>query len=188
MNRRPLAVAAVSAACLAATAVPAFAHDATVVCDRTTGTYRVTADYLQFNPTWTFTASTVVVRWSDGFRLVRQLPMPCQAPPPVEPPPPVVVPPPPVVTPPPPPVVTPPPPVIDTPPVEPMPRKTVTRRPPVKVTVRIVTVRRVPCTAAGDRTFVVTRKVTTTSRGGKVIRRVVGKPVRSYGAVCAFLG
>jgi hypothetical protein len=169
-----------------ALAAPAFAHTATVACDRTTGTYVVTADYQQLHPSWTFTDATVVVRWSDGYRVVRPLPMPCEAPPveqpPVEQPP---VGPPPAPQAPPPAVVVPPMPrVIDTPPVvvTPPPAR---KRPPLLVSTRRITVRTVPCyrTASG-RAYRIDRIVVTRTRGGHVVSRTVSSPIRVEGGRC----
>jgi hypothetical protein len=120
-------------AALAIAPAAAQAHDATVTCNRDTGSFIVVADFQHRSPTWTFTATTVIIRWTDGYVLTKPLPLPCElrpAPPPVIPPPPVVPPvtPPPAVTPPPsvveplPPVVTPPPAV--TPPVKAKPKWT----------------------------------------------------------------
>lgn len=78
MKRATVATAAI-AACLTLPAI-ATAHDATVTCDPAGG-YRVTPDYLHLAPSWTFTPTTVVVTWADGFQVVRPLPGSCPTPP-----------------------------------------------------------------------------------------------------------
>jgi hypothetical protein len=117
--RRATLIAALG---LAVVTPAAFAHDATVSCNPQTGQYDVVADFPQYTPTWAFTPSTVVVAWSDGYRLTLPLPAPCVAPVPPVPPVPVV------------PVAPPPPPVVVSP--EPV-KQPVTRKPPVKRAVPI---------------------------------------------------
>jgi hypothetical protein len=112
--RGPILAAALGLGILAA---PAAAHDATVSCNPQTGQYDVVADFQQYTPTWAFTPTTVVVTWSDGYRLTLPLPAPCVAP----------VPPVPVVP------VTPPPVVVSPEPVN----RPVARKPPVKRAVPI---------------------------------------------------
>jgi hypothetical protein len=92
--RGPILIAALG---LAVFTPAAFAHDASVSCNPATGQYDVVADFQQYSPTWAFTPTTVLVSWTDGYRLTLPLPAPCVAP---VPPVPAVVPPPPVVVPP----------------------------------------------------------------------------------------
>lgn len=71
----------------------ATAHDATVKCDTATGTYVVVADNLQRNPVYVFTDTTVTITWNNGYKVVKQLPKPCNPPTPPPPPPPAPEPP-----------------------------------------------------------------------------------------------
>ena len=77
-----LAVGATVAACLL-TPTLASAHTAVVTCDPNGG-IQVSPDYRHLSPTWTVTATGVVVTWSDGYQVVRPRPRP--GPPPPEPP------------------------------------------------------------------------------------------------------
>lgn len=76
--RRAAIYAAAACASLTVPAV-ASAHDAVVTCNPTGG-YQVTPDYRHLNPTWTFTPTTMVVTWTDGFSVVRPLPGSCVSP------------------------------------------------------------------------------------------------------------
>lgn len=136
--------AILAGATLAALALPtvAQAHDATIACDTANpGRYIVQPDYLWLDPVTTFTPTGAVVTWRDGYVVRLPLPAGCvpPPPPPVVPPAPPVVPEAPVVpvvgAPPAPPVVTPGEP-------EPMPRKRVTPRKPVRVTCALLNARR----------------------------------------------
>lgn len=78
MKRTPVIAATTIAATLA---IPAIAtpHDAVVTCNEAGG-YQVAPDYQHLSPTWTFTPTTVVVTWSDGYQITRPLPGPCTTP------------------------------------------------------------------------------------------------------------
>lgn len=137
MHRKPLILAGATVAALLALPAIASAHKATIACDQQRpGQYVVTPDFLHLDPVTTFGPTTATVVWRDGFRVTLPLPAGCAVPPP---PPPVVPPAPPVTPPvapgPPEPMLAPPPPVV-TPgqPIEPMPRKRVTPRKPVRIT------------------------------------------------------
>lgn len=184
MTRRPLLLGALALLALPATSL---AHDATVACDATSPSgYAIVADYQHLNPQPTFTDTSVIVRWSDGYRVVLPLPAGCVPVPPVVPPAPPNSPQPVI-----PPPADSPQPVMAAPPVvspggpEPMPR--VHPRPPLRATKTVRTLRSIACTRAGQRSSSIVRIRVVWKRGG-VIVKTKQRMFRKPGVVCHLRG
>lgn len=188
-HRTPLTVAA-AVACLAIPAV-ATAHDATVTCTPD-GALVVTPDYQHLNPTWTVTDATVVVTWSDGYRVVHPIPTGCATPTPTPGPEPTPTPTP---QPTPQPTPTPQPPATCTDLLARYPKAGPARRaawgcpanpvkkPPLKVHRRELTIRAHGC-VPGGRAYTIRRTRVTWTRGGQVIRTKWSRTYRVPGIVC----